>query len=130
MPPVSSARPVRQSGRSARTIMARRENGGASRKHQTAPDAKTAYKRALMGDGWGDRYCTLRDMRDSAPDSSRQIADGRRTGRLVLLLSAICCLLSAEGFGAYSSRDLFIPIFGRGVGGDGRRYETAFTLTN
>jgi len=31
---------------------------------------------------------------------------------------------------AYSSRDLFIPIFGRGVGGDGRRYETTFTLTN
>jgi hypothetical protein len=31
---------------------------------------------------------------------------------------------------AYSSKDLFIPIFGRGAGGDGRRYETAFTLTN
>ena len=31
---------------------------------------------------------------------------------------------------AYSSKDLFIPIFGRGAGGDGRRYETTFTLTN
>src|SRR5947199_3537166 len=81
------------------------------------------------GDEWGDRYCTL-PMMDSAADSRGQIADSRRTGRLVLLLSAICCLLSAEGLAAYSSRDLFIPIFGRGVGGDGRRYETTLTLTN
>lgn len=43
------------------------------------------------------------------------------------------CLLFAFAtplIAAYSSKDLFIPIFGRGVGGDGRRYETAFTLTN
>jgi hypothetical protein len=48
----------------------------------------------------------------------------------VLLLSVTCCLLSSNAFAAYASRNLFIPIFGRGVGGDGRHYETAFTLTN
>jgi hypothetical protein len=31
---------------------------------------------------------------------------------------------------AYASRDLFLPVYGRGVGGDGRRYETSLLLTN
>lgn len=42
----------------------------------------------------------------------------------------MCYLLSTPVFAAYSSRDLFIPIFGRGTGGDGRRYETSFVITN
>jgi len=61
-------------------------------------------------------------------DSRQQIADSRAAR--ILLLSAICYLLSTPVFAAYSSRDLFIPIFGRGAGGDGRRYETSFTITN
>jgi hypothetical protein len=63
------------------------------------------------------------------PDSGQRTADSRSL-RAVLLLSAVCCLLSQPVIAAYSSKTLFIPIFGRGVGGDGRRYETAFTLTN
>jgi hypothetical protein len=62
-------------------------------------------------------------------DRGQRTADSRLL-RGALLLSAVCCLLSAPVRAAYSSKDLFIPIFGRGVGGDGRRYETAFTLTN
>ena len=38
--------------------------------------------------------------------------------------------LTMPVFAAYSSRDLFLPIFGRGAGGDGRQYETTFILTN
>src|SRR4051794_37596217 len=126
MPPVSSARPVRQSGSSARTTIARRDNGVTRRRHAIAAAAVTAYRRAIMGTGneWVVRYCTLREMRDGR----QQIADSRIATR-VFLLSAICYLLSASAFAAYSSRDLFIPIFGRGVGGDGRRYETSFTIT-
>jgi len=83
----------------------------------------------MRGDEWVARYCTLRVVIESAPDSSVQIAD-RRPALRVLLLSAICYLLSASAFAAYSSKDLFLPIFGRAAGGDGRRYDTAFTLTN
>lgn len=68
-------------------------------------------------------------QRTAVLDSGRRTADSRFV-RAVLLLSAVCCLLSEPAWAAYSSRDLFIPIFGRGAGGDGRRYETAFTLTN
>lgn len=52
---------------------------------------------------------------------------------VVKTIRVALCLLFAFAtplIAAYSSKDLFIPIFGRGVGGDGRRYETAFTLTN
>jgi hypothetical protein len=62
-------------------------------------------------------------------DSGQRTADSACL-RTVLLLSAVCCLLSAPAIAAYSSKDLFIPIFGRGAGGDGRHYETTFTLTN
>jgi hypothetical protein len=62
-------------------------------------------------------------------DSRQQTADSRLVPAF-FLLSAVCCLLSASAHAAYSSKDLFIPIFGHTVGGDGRRYDTAFTLTN
>jgi len=60
-------------------------------------------------------------------DSTQRTAASRLPA---LLLSAACCLLSGHAFAAYSAKDLFIPIFGRSVGGDGRRYETTFTITN
>jgi hypothetical protein len=62
-------------------------------------------------------------------DSGQRTADSGLI-RAVLLLSTVCCLLSVPATAAYSAKDLFIPIFGRGTGGDGRRYETTFTLTN
>jgi hypothetical protein len=56
------------------------------------------------------RYCTLHIVR-----------------RLPLL---IVLLLTHPLLGAYASRNAFIPIAGRAVGGDGRRYETTVTITN
>lgn len=44
----------------------------------------------------------------------------------LILVVAFATPLSA----AYAGKNLFIPIFGRGTGGDGRRYDTTFTITN
>src|SRR5436309_5162183 len=123
MPPVSSARPVRQSGSSARTTIARRDSGVTRRRHAIAAAAVTAYRRALMGRGTNGSLDIVR----FGGDGQRTADSGQRT--LEAGSPAVRCLLSAvySGVCRLLLQDLFIPIFGRGVGGDGRRYETSFT---
>lgn len=49
-----------------------------------------------------------------------------RVPALILVLGVLACPL----FAGYSGRDLFIPVVGRGTGGDGRIFATSLWLTN